>query len=301
MLIHSYWRSAVLLRNGIVYKSLQSTLPHRYSRTNRPLKSSQLIHINTSQNCKSNGDLNLDWHQPQHLRKSLFTPNPYHCNIIMAHFALAIAIFFYLSATCVTALTPRFKPGSIARIPSPTPLAANTLWSLTPPAEGACDCTRAIKLSKRPLPIGSLAMLHVANKHARSMAAKRRLYQPPIRAINSHKELPCGTYLSGASVARATGTDIGSTCADLWRSSVRGTRHLHVVIGSHRSSNGVVWCVALFGMRTKFGASGECARVSCYWNGGVGLPENANSASNKIPIRTATTAHKAVTNSNRHL
>ncbi len=176
---------------------------------------------------------------------------------------IAFSFILYLSSSCVNALTFRFKPGSIARNPSPTLVAATTLLSVTPPAEGACVCTRAITLTKRPLPIGSLAMLCTANKHARSMAAKRRLYQPSVSAINSGKELSYGTYLSGASVGRAMGTDIGAKCAGLCRSIVRGARHLQVVIGSYRSSDGAAWVVALFGMRAKFENSEICARVSC--------------------------------------
>lgn len=139
------------------------------------------------------------------------------------------------------------------------------LSSSIPARKKACECVQTMKRTKTTLLPGTLAMLHVANKHARSMAARGRLYQPPVRTMNSRKALPCGTFLSGASVGRAIGTDSGATCARLYRQR-RGASSLHVVIGSHRSSDGVVWCVTLFGVRTRFQSSGACERVGCHEN-----------------------------------
>lgn len=180
-----------------------------------------------------------------------------------------IMFFFSLIATAllspVIAVTLTFVPRPIPTKSARESVQKRYILSSTPPAKGACACVRAIKLAKSPLQPGSLAMLNAANKHTRSMAVKGRLYQPPLRTMNSREALPCGTFLSGASVGRARGTNVGTTCSRLWRSR-KGARSLHVVIGSHRSSDGVVWCVALFGARTKLSKSGACSRVSCHNN-----------------------------------
>ncbi len=170
----------------------------------------------------------------------------------------ALAFLFSITTATLT-FVPRPVPGS--QVPKP-----NNQMHIMPaeqPSKAACACIHAIKLARSTLPSGSLAMLNAANKHARSMAIRGRLFQPPLRAINSKRTFPCGTYLSGASVGRARGPNVGATCSRLWRSR-KGARSLHVVIGSHRSRDGVVWCVALFGTRTRFESSGVCARVTCY-------------------------------------
>ncbi len=190
----------------------------------------------------------------------------------MKYFSCIVAFsIFLLTSTTTATLTfvPRYvattSDGATARDAardnvreSPTPAVL-----LTPTQKGACECIQAIKVKKSPLLPGSFAMLDYANKHARSMAARGRLYQPTLRSMNSQKAFPCGTFLSGASVGRARGTDIGATCGQLWRSR-KGADSLRVVVGSHLSSDGVVWCVALFGTRTKFEDSGSCARVTCH-------------------------------------
>lgn len=174
---------------------------------------------------------------------------------------MRFCVVFVISLT-VTSATLTFVPRPITNKLRREPVRGIPISSSTKSNEGACACVQAISLVKSALLPGSLAMLNAANKHARSMAVRGRLLAPPIRKINAQKELPCGTFLSGASVGRARGTDIGATCARLWRTR-KGARSLHVVIGSYRSGNGIVWCVALFGARTKFENSGACARVSC--------------------------------------
>ncbi len=179
----------------------------------------------------------------------------------MTHFSCVVFSIFLLISTTTATLTfvPRYIPTKSSRA-NTTPAPATLL---KPPQQGACECIEAIKVKKSPLLPGSSAMLDAANKHARSMAARGRLYQPSLRRTNSQKALPCGTFLSGASVGRARGTDIGATCGQLWHSR-KGAKSLRVVVGSHRSSDGVVWCVALFGTRTKFEESGSCAPVTCH-------------------------------------
>ena len=180
----------------------------------------------------------------------------------MTPFLFIFVFTLYICSTSAT-LTFRFR-----HIPTQNavrkPVQPPSATILPPSTESACSGVRAAELAKSPLPHGSYAMLNAANKHARSMAAKGRLFQPPIREINSRRAFPCGTFLSGVSVGRSrtAASDVGATCARLWRPK-KGARSLTVVIGSHRSRDGIVWCVALFGARTKFQPSGACARVTC--------------------------------------
>lgn len=176
---------------------------------------------------------------------------------------MAILLLFVFTAWVTASLaTLTFVPRRISPSADRHVLKGRPILSPTWESESACTCIRAIELANSSIKPGSFAMLDAANKHARSMAVKRRLYQPPVRAINSRKGLPCGTFISGSTVGRARGTDPGATCSGLWKPR-KGFRSLHVVIGSHRSSDGVMWCVALFGRRTKFEGTGACARVSC--------------------------------------